>query len=65
MRIRIYASVMDITAFRQALGLTQSALAEKLGVDQATISRLETGKLPINKRTQLALEAIKAREAAR
>jgi transcriptional regulator with XRE-family HTH domain len=55
---------MDITAFRQALGLTQSDLAEKLGVDQATISRLETGKLPINKRTQLALEALKARLAA-
>lgn len=52
---------MDITAFRQAHGLTQSALAEKLGVDQATISRLETGKLHINKRTLLALEAIKAK----
>ena len=64
MHIRIYARAMDITAFRQALGLTQSALAEKLGVDQATISRLETGKLPINKRTQLALEALKARAGA-
>lgn len=64
MRIRIYARVMDITAFRQAHGLTQSDLAAKLGVDQATISRLETGKLAINKRTQLALEALKARLGA-
>lgn len=61
MRIRIYAQLMDITAFRQAYGLTQSDLAAKLGVDQATISRLETGKLAVNKRTLLALEALKAR----
>lgn len=52
---------MDIATTRKALGLSQAALAEALGVNQATISRMESGVLVPNKRTILALEAIKAK----
>lgn len=50
--------LMDIAAFRKAHGLSQAALADKLGINQATVSRLETGKMRVNRRTVLALEAI-------
>lgn len=49
---------MDITATRKALGLSQAALAEKLGVTQSTVSRWEKNPDP---RTILALEALKAK----
>jgi transcriptional regulator with XRE-family HTH domain len=52
---------MDIRATRRALGLSQAGLADKLGLNQATISRFETGNLPIDERTKLAIEAIAAR----
>lgn len=35
-----------IKQFRAERGLSQQALAEKLGVDQATISRIENGAEP-------------------
>lgn len=44
---------------RQELKLTQTELAEKLGVHQATISRFETGELPLDRRTELALRALR------
>ncbi|QPQ55576.1 helix-turn-helix transcriptional regulator [Allosphingosinicella flava] len=46
---------------RLALGLSQADLAAKLGVHQTTVSRFETGDLPVDERTQLALEALIAR----
>lgn len=49
---------MDIKRTRQALGLTQTDLAEILGMDRATISRYEVGKLEPTLRTILALEAL-------
>lgn len=49
---------MDIAATRKALSLSQADLAAKLGVNQATVSRLETGDLIPNARTLLALEAL-------
>lgn len=52
---------MDISSTRKALGLSQTALANVLGVSQATISRFETGELVPNVRTILALEALMAR----
>lgn len=42
----------------ETLNLTQAALAAKLGVHQTTISRFKTGDLPLDKRTQLALDAL-------
>jgi transcriptional regulator with XRE-family HTH domain len=47
----------NIRNIRIRLRLTQAQLAEKLGITQASVSRLETGQ-PIDKRTTLALEAL-------
>jgi transcriptional regulator with XRE-family HTH domain len=55
---------MDIRAVRQSLKLSQAALAERLGVTQATISRFESGLLKIDERTKLAIEALQLRSAA-
>jgi transcriptional regulator with XRE-family HTH domain len=51
--------MLDITAIRKELNLTQLELAEKLGVTQGTVSRFETGALPLDKRTELAIEALR------
>lgn len=51
---------MDIRSFRKSRNLSQSALAEKLGVTQSTISRFESGELPLDPRTKLALDALAA-----
>jgi DNA-binding transcriptional regulator YiaG len=37
---------------------SQCALAERLGVTQATISRWSTGKLPMSRRTEITLSVI-------
>lgn len=55
---------MDVKQTRTALGLTQQQLAEKLGVTQATVSRLETGSIKPDGRTKLALEALRLKAAA-
>jgi predicted transcriptional regulator len=58
--------VMDLKRIRKdELGLSQGALGQLLGVNQATISRLETGELPIDERTVLAIEALLVRKAAK
>jgi transcriptional regulator with XRE-family HTH domain len=36
----------QIKKYRDDNGLSQQALAEKLGVDQATVSRIENGAVP-------------------
>jgi transcriptional regulator with XRE-family HTH domain len=48
---------------REKLGLTQSALAQKLGTSQITISRWESDKLRIERPEMLALalEALERR----
>jgi transcriptional regulator with XRE-family HTH domain len=51
--------MLDMVAIRKELNLTQAQLAEKLGVHQTTVSRFETGELPLDKRTRLALEALR------
>lgn len=51
----------DIRSVRAKLGVTQIELAQMLGLDQSTISRFENGKLAVDARTQLALEALTAR----
>ena len=50
----------DIRNIRRSLGLTQIAFAERLGLHQSTISRLETGEMEIDKRTRLAIRALQA-----
>ena len=48
----------QIKEARKALGWTQAQLAEQLGVTHATVSRIESGDIPLNIRTQIALEVI-------
>lgn len=48
----------DIRSIREALGLSQAQMAEKLEVHQSTISRFENGDLPTDKRTLLAARAL-------
>jgi|GEM_PF-1507606 len=50
----------DIRSIRKHLGLTQSEFAERLGLNQSTVSRLETGELTTDKRTMLAAHALLA-----
>ena len=47
------------TARRHALGLTQSAMAERLGVTARTLQRWEAGTIKINKRTAQVVEGMK------
>lgn len=43
---------------RSALGYTQAQLAEQLGLDQSSISRMERGDIPFDERSRLAVEAL-------
>lgn len=47
---------IDIKRAREALGLTQEAFADRLGLDQSTISLWETGRAP----RRIALLAVEA-----
>ena len=47
-----------LKVIRRHEGLSQTELASKLGVTQGTISRFETGDLPVDERTQLAVDAL-------
>jgi DNA-binding transcriptional regulator YiaG len=40
------AKKIDISKLRKRLKLSQVQLADQLGVDQATVSRLEAGRTP-------------------
>jgi len=51
----------DVRAIRREMGVTQIELAARLGLHQSTISRLESGDLPVDERTALALEALSSR----
>lgn len=53
----------EFTATRTRLGLSQSALAAALGVDQATVSRWEAGKARIPAAVELALTSLKEKNA--
>jgi predicted transcriptional regulator len=54
----------DIKQVRRDLGLTQVELAGLLDLDQSTISRLERGELPVDKRTGMAIELLMVRHAS-
>lgn len=55
------AAMEDIRDIRRQLGLTQIEFADRLGLHQSTISRMEGGSLPLDKRTTLAAQALLAR----
>lgn len=57
-RMRIMAHMDYIRDIRRTLGLSQAELGAALGVHQTRISRMETGALPVDARTKLALEAL-------
>ena len=50
----------DVRSVRTSLGLSQIELAMKLGIHQSTVSRLETGDMPLDARTRLALFALQS-----
>ena len=54
------AKKINVSALRKRLNLSQSALADKLGVDQGTVSRLENGRAPSGP-VQRLLEQMAAR----
>lgn len=43
------AKKIDLRKIRSRHGLSQVEMAEKLGVDQATVSKIEAGKLDPNR----------------
>jgi transcriptional regulator with XRE-family HTH domain len=47
-----------IRDIRRQLGLTQTEMADRLGLNQSTISRFERGDLPVDKRTALAVRSL-------
>jgi DNA-binding transcriptional regulator YiaG len=68
-RVRALAVKLDrapspgyITALREALGLTQAQLGERIGVDRMTVSRWERGELHPSAEPLAALERVR-REA--
>ena len=48
----------DILTIRKALGLSQSEMADRLGLHQTTISRFENGGLTLDRRTLLAAQSL-------
>lgn len=48
----------NIQSIRKTLGLSQSEMADRLGLHQSTISRFENGDLPLDKRTLLAAQLL-------
>lgn len=51
---------INLAKLRDRLNLSQAALADRLGVDQATVSRIETGAREPSKPVQRLLEQIAA-----
>lgn len=51
----------DFRAARAALGLSQAALADKLGLSKDQVSRIERGVYPVSRLHELALETLKNR----
>jgi transcriptional regulator with XRE-family HTH domain len=48
----------DLRTFRESLGLTQSQLADALGMHVNTVACMERGEKPISGRTVAALEML-------
>lgn len=57
-----YDIAMQVVELREQLGLTQAELAEKCGIDQGDISRIERGSVsPTSRTLQRIAEALGAR----
>lgn len=54
----------DFRSIRKDMGLKQAELAPLMGVTQATISRWETGEIPIDTRTATTLRSLAVQRAA-
>ncbi len=52
-------TAQDIESFRRSLGLSQAALADRLGVSQASVSQWESGKKRPRKTVIKLLETIR------
>ncbi|RYD22758.1 MAG: XRE family transcriptional regulator [Lysobacteraceae bacterium] len=63
-RGHILLAMDAIKRTRKALNATQAELAAMLGLNQSTVSRLESGALEVDPRTALALEALVARASS-
>lgn len=63
MRLRIYTHMTEIERIRIKLHLTQQQFGKRLGVTQATVSRWESGDLPIRERDLLAVRALELEAA--
>jgi len=51
----------ELKQARARLGLSQTELAEALGIHRSAIARYETGTLPVPKLVALAIEALEYR----
>lgn len=49
----------ELRAARASLGLSQRALAERIGVARLTVIRWEAGTWPITRRTELAIRSLR------
>lgn len=49
---------MNIKEARTKKGLTQQDLADRIGMSVQSINRMENGKQPIDKRTELAIQKV-------
>ena len=54
-----------IKAYREAHGLSQLEMAEKLGVNQATISRAEKHGMPLPKPASILFDMLAEKQARR
>lgn len=51
-----------IKIIREALDVSQAVMADMLGIHQSTLSRLESGEIPTNKRTLIAAQSLLAQQ---
>lgn len=63
MHIELMTQQIDIRALRAQLGWTQDQMAEYLGLDRSSVSRMESGQPPKGPTLRLLQSLIKDRAA--
>lgn len=53
----------ELVAGRETLGLSQAGLGAALGISQASICQMETGKRAITRRTAMQVKALLAQKS--